>query len=61
MSNQPTRRANQSCQIEGCDKPAPYGYRKPGMLTSQPIGRRGYLWVCREHRAQAQRRQEAAL
>lgn len=44
------------CGVPG----APYGYRLPGLLSALPAGRRSYLWVCRDHRAEAEARQAAA-
>lgn len=48
-----------SCAICGAAN-AQYGYRLPGRLADLPKGKRGYLWACKDHREQAQARQQAA-
>lgn len=47
------------CQIDGCEKRAPYGYRKAGLL-SEIKPPRGYLWVCADHREEAESRKAKA-
>lgn len=49
------------CQIEDCDEPAPFGYRKPGPISAIPADKRSYLWVCRAHRSTAEERRNIAL
>ena len=48
-----------TCQIEGCNKPAPFGFRKAG-LRSEIKPPRGYLWVCSDHIDEAERRKADA-
>lgn len=47
-----------TCQIDGCNNPAPFGYRRPGAYSK--LTKRGYLWVCRDHREAAEERRRAA-
>ena len=43
-----------------CQAPvAPFGYRKPGPYSQQ--AKRGYLWACADHRADAEARLAAAI
>jgi len=42
------------CDKPDPDKPASFGYRKMGLLSEQK--KRGYLFVCRDHRAEAEKR-----
>lgn len=48
-----------TCAICGSDR-APWGYRLPGLRSDLPAGKRGYLWVCDDHRDEAERRRDAA-
>ena len=40
---------------------APFGYGLPGTFRDKPTGKRGYVWVCADHRQDAERRREAAI
>lgn len=43
-----------------CKDPiAPFGYRKPGPYSQQ--AKRGYLWACADHRADAEAKLAAAI
>ena len=42
-----------------CDKPAPYGLRFSGLRSQLAVDKRGYLWTCRAHRAEAEKRRAA--
>ena len=45
-----------------CGNPvAPFGFGWPGFYRDKPKGKRGYLWTCFEHRADGERRREAAI
>lgn len=45
-----------------CGNPvAPFGFGWPGFYRDKPKGKRGYLWTCSEHRADGERRREAAI
>ncbi|MGL6208970.1 MAG: hypothetical protein ACRC14_03970, partial [Paracoccaceae bacterium] len=49
-----------SCAI--CKTPfAAFGYGYPGHRKDIPVGKRGVLWVCADHRADAERRRDAAM
>ena len=37
------------CFWKGCDSPAPYGVRLPGLLSDIPEGKRGSLKACIDH------------
>lgn len=50
-----------TCFHEGCEAPAPWGLRLPGLLSEVPEKYRGYLWHCRAHEAEALARRDAAL
>lgn len=52
-------KSDHPCGICGAT-PAPHGYRLPGLLSDLPENRRGYLWACATHRAEAQARQDRA-
>jgi hypothetical protein len=40
--------------------PAPYGYRRAGPFSALPAGKRGYLWACADHKADAEARWRSA-
>ena len=41
-------------------RPAPFGFRRQGISSQLPTGKRGVLWACAEHRDAARARKEAA-
>lgn len=43
-----------------CGKPAPYGYGLRGYTSEKPEGKRGYLWVCKDHMDEAEARMKQA-
>jgi len=40
---------------------APYGYGLPGLRSDKPEGRRGYVWVCADHRDAAEHKRNQAI
>lgn len=58
MTAQPPK-SDHPCGICGAT-PAPYGFRLPGPIRDLPDRRRGYLWACALHRAEAEDRHARA-
>lgn len=52
-------KADHSCGICGA-RPAPFGFRLPGLRSALPASRRGYLWACADHRDAAEDRHARA-
>lgn len=45
-----------------CGAPhSPFGFGLAGLRRDKPQGKRGYLWACRDHRADGERRQTQAV
>lgn len=49
------------CFSDGCETITPFGLRMAGLLSELPPNRRGYLWHCPKHEAEALARRDAAM
>ncbi len=48
------------CFKDGCENDAGFGFGWPGHQKDIPVAKRGILWACSEHRAEAEQRWEKA-